>query len=164
MLHLVDRSVITDVLRQRTSSQEGEMLLSKPLATIEHSIWRNMPEDINIYPHWCKRYSNPGTCLDRPWVFPGILGSQISRHSAHKGNKVSILTHRPSLSPRIYTWYSFLLEVQSPTGPQGAVPQPTAHRLPPPNWYKHIISSIVRKHAVDVSINPRKGVASSVQS
>ena len=43
---------------------------------------------------------------------PGGWGSQISRQSAHEGGKVSS-THRPPLSPRKYSWHSFLLEAES---------------------------------------------------
>jgi hypothetical protein len=43
----------------------------------------------------------------------GNLGSQISRQSAHDGGKVVSPTHRPSLLPRKYYWYSFLLETES---------------------------------------------------
>ena len=42
--------------------------------------------------------------------FPHRLGCQISRHSAHVGSKVVRPQHRPSLLPRKYSWYSFLLE------------------------------------------------------
>jgi hypothetical protein len=48
---------------------------------------------------------------------PGGCGSQISRHSAYKGGKVVSPTHRPPLSPRKYSWYSFLLETESTRGP-----------------------------------------------
>ena len=44
---------------------------------------------------------------------PGDWGSQISRQSAHEGGRVVSLTHRPSLPPRKYSWYSFLLEAES---------------------------------------------------
>jgi hypothetical protein len=43
----------------------------------------------------------------------GGWGSQISRQSAHEGGKVVSPTHRPSLHPRKYSWYSFLLEAES---------------------------------------------------
>jgi hypothetical protein len=39
---------------------------------------------------------------------PGGRGSQISRQSAHEGGKV--------VSPRKYSWYSFLLEAESTPG------------------------------------------------
>ena len=47
---------------------------------------------------------------------PGGGGSQISRQSAHEGGKVVSPTHQPPLPPRIYSWYSFLLEAES--GPE----------------------------------------------
>jgi hypothetical protein len=46
--------------------------------------------------------------------FPGGWGSQISRH---EGGKVVSPTHRQPLPPRKYSWYSFLLEVESTSGP-----------------------------------------------
>jgi len=36
---------------------------------------------------------------------------------AQDGGKVVSLTHRPPLTPRKYTWYSFLLEADSTPGP-----------------------------------------------
>jgi hypothetical protein len=48
---------------------------------------------------------------------PGGWGSQISRQTALEGGKVVSQTHRPRLSPRIYSWYSFLLEAESTPGP-----------------------------------------------
>ena len=40
-------------------------------------------------------------------------GSQVSRHSAHGGGTFVSPTHRPLLSTRKYSWYSFLLEAES---------------------------------------------------
>ena len=37
--------------------------------------------------------------------------------TAQDGGKVVSLTHRPPLSPRKCSWYSFLLEAQSTRGP-----------------------------------------------
>ena len=50
-------------------------------------------------------------------------GSPISRQSAHEGGKVVSPMHRLFLSPRKYSWYSFLLEAES-TGmtPSGIEP------------------------------------------
>jgi hypothetical protein len=48
---------------------------------------------------------------------PGGWSCQISRQSAHEGGKVVSPTHQPTLPPRKYSWYSFLLEVESTPGP-----------------------------------------------
>jgi hypothetical protein len=50
--------------------------------------------------------------------FPGGLGSQISRQSAHEGNKVVSPTHRLPLPARKYAWYSFMLEDETTPWPQ----------------------------------------------
>jgi len=47
----------------------------------------------------------------------GGWGAQISRQSAHEGCKVVSPTHWPSLPPRKYPWYSFLLGTESTPGP-----------------------------------------------
>ena len=41
------------------------------------------------------------------------LRFQIPRQSAHESAKVVSPTHRPHLTPRKYSWYSFLLEAES---------------------------------------------------
>ena len=47
----------------------------------------------------------------RKLMFPDFMTT------AQDGGKVVSLTHRPSLSSRKYTWYSFLLEAESTSGP-----------------------------------------------
>jgi len=49
--------------------------------------------------------------------FPGSWGPQISRQSAHEGYKIISPKHGPPLVPRIYFWYSFLLEAVMIPGP-----------------------------------------------
>jgi hypothetical protein len=46
----------------------------------------------------------------------GGWGSQILRQSAHKGSNVVSPMHRPPLPPRKYSWYSFLLQIESIPG------------------------------------------------
>jgi hypothetical protein len=48
---------------------------------------------------------------------PGGWGSPITWQSAHEGSKFVSPTHRQTLPPRKYTWYSFLLEDESTPGP-----------------------------------------------
>jgi hypothetical protein len=48
---------------------------------------------------------------------PGGWGFQISRQSAHDGDKVVSSTHRPSLLFRKYSRYSFMLEAESTQEP-----------------------------------------------
>jgi len=51
---------------------------------------------------------------------PGVWGSQISGQSPHEGGKVASPTRRPSLLPRKYSWYSFMLEAESTQGRSAA--------------------------------------------
>jgi hypothetical protein len=48
---------------------------------------------------------------------PGGWGFQIARQSAHECGKLASPTHRPSLSPRKYSWDSFFIEAESTPGP-----------------------------------------------
>jgi hypothetical protein len=50
------------------------------------------------------------------WV-RGNGGIQISRQSSPECGKIVRLRHRPPLPTRNYSWYSFLLEVESITRP-----------------------------------------------
>ena len=63
------------------------------------------------------RYATTGQAGEDPRV-PGVWGSQISRQLACVGGKGVSLTHRPTLLPRKYSWYSYLLEADSTSGPQ----------------------------------------------
>jgi hypothetical protein len=45
-------------------------------------------------------------------------GSQISRKLAHEGSRVVSPSHRPPLSLKKYSWYSFLLGAESKPGPK----------------------------------------------
>jgi hypothetical protein len=63
--------------------------------------------------------SNPCTGVDRPLGLQGLEVPAVSRYSAHEGGKVVSPTHYPPLSPRKYSWYSFLLEAESIPGAEG---------------------------------------------
>jgi len=57
-----------------------------------------------------------GTGLGRPLRLQEVEAPRIYRQAAHKGGKVVSPTHRPPLPPG-YSWYSFLLEAESTSGP-----------------------------------------------
>ena len=48
------------------------------------------------------------------------LRFQVSRQSAHEGDKFVSPTHRPTLLPRKYSWYTFLLRLSQPQGHNAA--------------------------------------------
>ena len=58
--------------------------------------------------------SNPFTGLDRP---RGFQEDEALRMQDNRHMKDVSPTHRPSLAPRKYSWYSFLLEAESIPGP-----------------------------------------------
>ena len=63
----------------------------------------------------CKRTRStyPCTGLDRPLGLQEVESSRIFRQSAREDRKVISPKQRPSLLPRRYPWYSFLLEAES---------------------------------------------------
>jgi hypothetical protein len=78
------------------------------LSTIHRYLTSDVLQIMVKQPHY-----RPGEALK----VPGGRGSQISRQSAHEGGKVVRSKPRPPLLLRKYTWYSFLLEVESTPGP-----------------------------------------------
>jgi hypothetical protein len=61
--------------------------------------------------------SYPFIGLGRPLGLQEVEAPRISRQLAHEGGKVVSRKHRPPLLPRMYSWYSFLLEAESTSGP-----------------------------------------------
>jgi len=53
------------------------------------------------------------TGLGKPWGFQGVEGPRISRQSAYEDGKAVSPMHRPPLTPRKYSLYSFLLDAES---------------------------------------------------
>jgi hypothetical protein len=54
----------------------------------------------------------------KPREFLSVVGewvSSISRQSVYEGSRIISRTHRLPLTPKKYTWYSFVLEDESTT-------------------------------------------------
>ena len=56
------------------------------------------------------------TGLDRPLALQEVGVPRISKHLAREGGKAVSRTHWPPFLPRIYRWYSCLLEAESTPG------------------------------------------------
>ena len=62
-----------------------------------------------------KGKATPRAGLDRPLGFQDVEAPRFSQ-LAHECGKIISPTHRPPLSTRIYSWYSFLFEADSNPG------------------------------------------------
>ena len=71
----------------------------------------------------CLQYKGKGKGSSFPlqsWTGPDgfqEVEAATYRQSGHEGTKVVSSTHRPTLPPTKYSWYSFLLEIESTPGP-----------------------------------------------
>jgi len=70
---------------------------------------------IALYSLVCESY--PITGLDRPFGLQEVEAPRNSRQLTHGGDNVVRPKRWPSLAPRRYTWYWFLLEAESTPGP-----------------------------------------------
>jgi hypothetical protein len=80
---------------------------------------------------WISSYTD----LGRPSGLQGDQTSKISLQSAHKGGKALIPTHRPPLTSKRYTWYSFLWKAESTLGPQSIKITPSGIE---PATFRHV--------------------------
>jgi hypothetical protein len=88
------------------------------------AIWRMriacwVPKATNTHSEYLIK-SKGKTVLLQAWSGPE--GSRKLRFpdfitTAQDGGKIVSITHRPYLTPRKYSWYSFLLETESTPGP-----------------------------------------------
>jgi hypothetical protein len=61
--------------------------------------------------------SIPYSVLDRPLRFQEVEASKFQDSRHMKAGKVVSPTHRSTLPPRKYSWYSFLLQAELTKGP-----------------------------------------------
>ena len=80
------------------------------------SLWtKNYKLNMFITKMW--RYSNPCTGLDRPLGFQEVEAPRFRDNRLMKVVRLSALLTGRLYPPRKYSWYSFLLEAESTTGP-----------------------------------------------
>ena len=73
------------------------------------NVWTLLPDMLNVKQSLCRPERTLGSPEER--------GCQISRQSAHEGGKVFGPKHRLPLSPRKYSWDSYLADTESIPGP-----------------------------------------------
>ena len=72
---------------------------------------------LSLLTEMSKRWSNPITGLERPWGFQELEAPIFEGNRRMKVVRLSAL-RTGRLSPRKYSWYSFLLEAESTPGPE----------------------------------------------